>query len=604
MKKSNLHKWNKLQLNIYRTFAPRLLWMQIFCILLFLTLSPLIFFIYIQYHDIKSTLESPILQYQKDIAKTLTGEIQKSFNVTENSLIGLASILGAIKTDYWKQKIAITEMVSNSIFFRKITSLNDQGMEVSSSQQEFTLKDRSQDPIWLTVKSNKIYISDVYITSDHIPSLTLAVPIKFTNKIIGALIAEINLRVMWEDVDNLKNGKTGIAYLVDQKGRIITHPNKKLIFQDNNLLFKQSTLDVIAENSGSHIAADLNGNKWFVAYAPIKKLHWGLLYIKSKTEVYAPFISQIRRTSIITAIPAILLSLIFSYIAARLFVKPIHKFIDETKKLLKGDFIKKSPVFRKDELGEITYYFNRLIHKYNIIKNKEKLAKIGEETTAVTHEIKNSLHMIRTYIKLLPERHKNKKFMKEFEEIIPSELDSLKDKMQDIGQFSHKTELSFEKIEILSFLNTIILRNKLLIQENHINFVFENHLHKNQNYYINGDSFHLKRVFANLFKNAIEATPENGTITLCVELSKKKHKWFQKQSSYINIMVKNTGKGIAKDLLKTIFEPFCSTKKYNLGLGLAICKQIIQRHNGEITVHSIENKETCFTVHLPTINMA
>ncbi len=592
-------KWARFKLKIYRVFAPRLLWMQLFCILLFLTLIPLTFLIYTQWHAVQTIIKNPILQYNKDMASALTGEIEKSFSVSQKSLSGMAAVLGSIEADPWRQKIAITEMTSDSLFFKKIVSVNSHGQEISSSQEGAILKNRSDDLSWIEVKSGKDYISDVTIQEDHTPFLTISVPIKSSNELIGALIAEVDLRSIWEDVDNLRYGKTGRAYLVDQKGRIITHPDKKLIFKDMNPLFPEPTRNVISGHTGSGITKGPDGKNWLISYSPVQILNWGLIIMKSEEEIYSPFIAKIRLNSVLSSIPAALLSLIISYIAARLLVRPMHKFINETKKLLNGDLVKKYPVFRNDELGEIAFYFNRLIYKYYTIKDMENFAKVGEETSAVTHEIKNSLHMMRTYIKLLPKRHKDKKFMKEFIAVIPPELDSLKEKMQDIGNFVQSPEFFLAKIKISPFLNKIVLMNKFLIKEANIDFIMNPSPHNASKIFIEGDEFHLKRLFTNLFKNAIETTPPGGKIALSYSFCKKKHGLFQKEQPCLNIFITNTGQGIPKNLLETIFEPFFSTKKYGLGLGLSMCKQIVQRHNGKISVRSIENKETTFLVALP-----
>jgi len=596
-------KWNQFKLKLYRTLAPRLLWMQLFCVLLVLTLIPLVSLIYIQWYDARATIKNPVLQYNQEMAEALTGEIRKSFSVSQKSLTGMAALLGTLNADPWKQKIAITEMSLNSPFFQKIVTLNAQGQEISSSIENAVFQDRSADPAWIAVRSGEIYISDVRIQNDYIPCLTLAVPIKFANEIIGALISEVNLRSMWEEVDNLRHGKTGHAYLVDEKGRIITHPDKKLIFKDTNSLFPKSTQKVTSGQTGSALTTGPDGKNWLISYAPVGIPSWGLIVVKSEEEIYAPFISKIRFHSILLSIPAILLSLLVSFIAAKFFVRPINKFTNETRKLLKGDLVKKYPVYRKDELGEIGFHFNRLIGRYYALKDLENLAKVGQETSAITHEIKNSLHMMRTYVNLLPKKHKDKKFMEDFAEIIPPELDSLKEKMQDIGNFVQNKEFSLGKIEIIPFLKKIILMNKLLIEE--ANIKFETDLTaNNEKIVILGDEFHLKRVFMNLFKNALEATPSGGKIIFSASKNFCVHPpgVLKKKKDCLDISLTNTGKGIPKDNLKIIFEAFFTTKKLGLGLGLSLCKEIVQKHNGHIKVTSVEDKETTFLVCLPTLS--
>lgn len=101
----------------------------------------------------------------------------------------------------------------------------------------------------------------------------------------------------------------------------------------------------------------------------------------------------------------------------------------------------------------------------------------------------------------------------------------------------------------------------------------------------------MQLVFINLIINAIQAMPDGGVLTVeSGKLNKDK----------ILIKVCDTGVGIDKENLEKIFEPFFTTKKDGTGIGLALCKTIIERHNGRIDVTSNSNG-TCFKIILPMI---
>jgi signal transduction histidine kinase len=97
------------------------------------------------------------------------------------------------------------------------------------------------------------------------------------------------------------------------------------------------------------------------------------------------------------------------------------------------------------------------------------------------------------------------------------------------------------------------------------------------------------RVFINLIKNAIDAIPEKGTIiiTSC------------QTRNYMKIAFTDTGKGIPEETLKKLFTPLFTTKAQGMGFGLAICKRIVEAHGGTITVKTVINKGTTFTIALP-----
>jgi len=99
----------------------------------------------------------------------------------------------------------------------------------------------------------------------------------------------------------------------------------------------------------------------------------------------------------------------------------------------------------------------------------------------------------------------------------------------------------------------------------------------------------MRRVFTNLIANAVQAMPKGGKLTIRAELTDKD----------ALIHIEDSGVGIEKENLSKIFTPFFTTKAKGQGLGLAVCKKIVEAHGGRITVESAVNKGTIFTIKLP-----
>jgi two-component system NtrC family sensor kinase len=101
----------------------------------------------------------------------------------------------------------------------------------------------------------------------------------------------------------------------------------------------------------------------------------------------------------------------------------------------------------------------------------------------------------------------------------------------------------------------------------------------------------MRQVILNLFKNAKEAMPRGGTLTVRTEKEDKK----------VLIRIQDTGAGIPEEIRNRIFEAFFTTKQKvkGVGLGLSVCYGIIKDHGGEIRVDSKEGKGTTFTISLP-----
>ncbi|MBI4639620.1 MAG: GHKL domain-containing protein, partial [Candidatus Tectomicrobia bacterium] len=113
---------------------------------------------------------------------------------------------------------------------------------------------------------------------------------------------------------------------------------------------------------------------------------------------------------------------------------------------------------------------------------------------------------------------------------------------------------------------------------------------------ISADHKKLKQVFLNFFKNALEAMPEGGRLSVKTRLASGD---FSEKKSGMTIQISDTGVGIAQEEIDFIFRPFYSTKKGGTGLGLSFCQRIIEEHGGEITVDSQIGRGTTFTILLP-----
>jgi PAS domain S-box-containing protein len=103
------------------------------------------------------------------------------------------------------------------------------------------------------------------------------------------------------------------------------------------------------------------------------------------------------------------------------------------------------------------------------------------------------------------------------------------------------------------------------------------------------DSTRIRRALDNLIKNAVEAMPRGGDLTVAVK----------KEGETVQIDVADTGVGIPKEVMESLFRPFFTTKPRGTGLGLAVCRQAVEAHGGTITLTSEPNKGTTFTIRLP-----
>jgi signal transduction histidine kinase len=255
----------------------------------------------------------------------------------------------------------------------------------------------------------------------------------------------------------------------------------------------------------------------------------------------------------------------------------------------------------KDEVGILIQKFNELEEELAQRdaeierKNKEllqsqKLAAIGTLASGVAHELNNPLNNIYVSTQVLAKEiaDNSPSELKEIVKDIRGQTLRVKRIVADLLEFARGKEPEFRKIDLN---NLIISAYNLLsksINMEKIAFVLNS---EPNGIFICVDYEQMERVFINLFNNAIEAMSGEGK--LIVEITTDKN--------FVKIKVTDSGKGMTPEDVEKAFEPFFSKKDKGIGLGLAIVFNIIKKHNGEITIESLEGKGTTFTITLPKV---
>lgn len=235
--------------------------------------------------------------------------------------------------------------------------------------------------------------------------------------------------------------------------------------------------------------------------------------------------------------------------------------------------------------------FEDLKKSKSYIRRADRLASLGTLTAGLAHEIRNPLVAIKTLIQLLPERLEDEEFRNHFLSIAAGEVDRISHLINELLDFARPSTPKLEFEDVNSILDGMIL---LVSTESK-----KKHIHVDKQYApdlpsVKVDREQIKQVFLNVLLNAIEATPENGEITV-------KTRSFLKPGGepYLQVEFKDTGCGIPHEYLEEIFNPFYTTKTTGSGLGLSISNQIVLDHKGYIDVESQVSKGTSFVINLP-----
>ncbi len=216
-----------------------------------------------------------------------------------------------------------------------------------------------------------------------------------------------------------------------------------------------------------------------------------------------------------------------------------------------------------------------------LMLKSEKLSIAGQLAAGIAHEIRNPLTAIKGFFQLIKTDQQQQYF-----DIVESELNRIEAILSELLVLSKPTEIRFKmtNIEVLikdvmTLLETQAIMNNIQLKSSFMKTESTIMCDENQ----------IKQVFINLIKNAIDAMPNGGVITISTEVLDKQ----------ISISVMDEGIGIPEHIVKRIGEPFYTTKEKGTGLGLMVSFKIIENHQGNITISSEMNKGTTITVALP-----
>ena len=219
----------------------------------------------------------------------------------------------------------------------------------------------------------------------------------------------------------------------------------------------------------------------------------------------------------------------------------------------------------------------------------EKLAAIGKLAGGVGHELRNPLGAIKNAVYYIKGKLINSELAKrepriiEFLGIVDDEISSSNKIIDDLLNFSRVAKPAVSPTKIRKVMEDAL--SYLAVPEN-VEVI--NKLDANLPE-VEVDANQIRQVFANIATNAIQAMPEGGKLTINA----------RKGDKFLEVAISDTGGGISGDVIGKIFDPLFTTRAKGIGLGLAVCKSIIERHGGAIEVESRAGKGTTFTVKLP-----
>ncbi|UVI30412.1 sensor histidine kinase [Paenibacillus spongiae] len=221
-----------------------------------------------------------------------------------------------------------------------------------------------------------------------------------------------------------------------------------------------------------------------------------------------------------------------------------------------------------------------------LLRRSEKLTTVGQLAAGVAHEIRNPLTTLRGFLQLQLETGKlNSRHIS----IMLSELDRINLIVGEFLILAKPQVTRFEEKDVRLVLDDVI---SLLDSQAHLCDIEFVTTYTEESCRISCEDNQLKQVFINILKNAIEAMPEGGHITIDIE---------RKGNQSVAIAITDQGIGIPEDIIPKLGDPFFTGKESGTGLGIMVSQRIIQSHQGTMDINSRVNEGTVVTITLPLL---
>lgn len=328
----------------------------------------------------------------------------------------------------------------------------------------------------------------------------------------------------------------------------------------------------------------------------IKGQNIGYILISMVLDDYKALSQKNHFKRILSTLFVFAIGIIFSLLIAEKYTEPIKRIADASKKIAEGKLVKIKGSSRKDEIGVLIRSYNDMVEKLaermeleEKLKKSEQLSLIGQLSSGIAHEIRNPLNFLSLSIGHIKER------------ILEEEIhdkDDLSKLLDDLIKEIHKVN---ELIHNFLFLGKPITLRKEWVMPgamiNEVLYILKDKIRKDINIKLNCDngqpvycdSEYIRLCIMNLLMNAVQAIEDSGEIAISCG----------KDNGFSFISVGDTGAGISDEDKAKVFEPYYSTKKFGIGLGLAISKRFVEEHGGSIVIESEIGKGTTMQLRIP-----
>jgi signal transduction histidine kinase len=474
-------------------------------------------------------------------------------------------------------------------------------------------------------KKGRSFLGPVYFARDSEPYNSIAVPVeRFAGELMGILWAKVNLKYIWEVIQDIKVGKAGYAYIVTRSGDLVAHPDLSLVLRRHNLAHLRQVRAAFQTNSNTEkgdslISQNFQGNKVFSSYVLIPSLDWAVIIERPVDEAYEPLYASMFRTSSLLLI-GLGMALLASIVVARRVVRPLQTLRRGVERIGSGDLDFRLQIKTGDEIEILAEEFNKMTEAlqdaYTGLEHKvaartqelkfanERLKELDKLKSAfisnVSHELRTPLTAVKGLIINMLDGITGTLNDKQVRYItgIKESTDRLARLINDLLDLSvieaGRMQLKPTSFSLVSLIHEVTDTLRPVAEDKLIHLEAAS---MDGAVTVWADRDKVTQVLTNLISNAVKFTSSQGKVDVSVQ---------KNGPACIQVSVADTGAGIPREEANKIFDEFYQItqpgekKSRGVGLGLAISKKLVEMHGGKIWVESVVGKGSTFSFTVPT----
>ena len=606
----NKNKRTRARLRIFRRtirppFFRRLSTRLLFTLTMLSALPLIIVGLFMQ--SITQESISDYIKNQHSLIAHRAGNEIKLFLETPNTLLKV--LLGTrdiLDMNPFTQSLILNKVITEyQPIIDRIFTIDTLGNEITTSDFGPHVATYAHEEFFVQTVRGKEYSSSVEFNESQEPFIIISYPIKQFGQIKGVLAAEINLKSIWDLVDEIKVGESGGAFVVSGAGQLIAHPDKKKVIDRVEEFINLDILnDMRQTTESSRIFDSPEGVSMLGTFAHIEEFDWVIVIQQPIDEAFELASRMLYQVFVFVAL-VIVVAILLAYLLEKRITAPITTLVRGVKRYAEGDLDFRITIEKYEEIGVLAQEFNSMAASLSENQRKlrqiERLAAMSKFATLVSHEIRNPLNSMNINMQILKREMENpngnaEKKQKYFD-IIVSEINRMDNLIKNFLMISRPPRFDFLPNNIHDILDAVILMHRANAEQQNVKITRQFYQKK---CLANVDHDQMMQVYHNIIINALQAMPGGGDLTINTSRMRIKND-AGKSTAMIRIEFVDTGVGIPADKAGDIFEVYYTMKKTGTGLGLAIAKQIIEGHFGNIQVESKWGQGTNIIINIPSI---